>query len=199
VIAIIKGVLVEKKPLVLIIETHGIGYEVNVPLTTTEKLPAQGEIVMLYTLAVYREDSATLYGFKNKEDRAFFRLLVEKVSGIGPKIALSILSKFPVSTLKHAISCSDTSLLSNCPGIGKKTAERIVIELQDKILPKSPSQNTPGKIYPENQDTRIKDAISALVSLGYKQTEAHNTIQRTLDKFPSDDYSVETLIKAALV
>ena len=127
------GTILEQSPLTVVIETGGLGYEVNIPLSTAEKLPKIGKECSLFIHAVYREDSAVLYGFISRNDRDFFRLLVEKVSGIGPKIGISILSRMSVELLQNAIICSDVSLLSKCPGIGKKTAERLVIELKDTI------------------------------------------------------------------
>ena len=201
-IVTLRGTLTETTPLSAVIEAHGIGYEVNIPVTTTEKLPPVGETVALHTLAVYREDAATLYGFHSREDRDFFRLMVEKVSGIGPRIALSIFSKLSVTLLKSALASSDTALLAQCPGIGKKTAERMIIELKDKILPGSTEASTSAM--PSNSqtglttgDTRIQDAVNALLTLGYKATEADKAVRRALTKV-EEDASTETLIKAAL-
>ena len=133
-IARLKGTVLEATPLLVVIEAAGVGYEVHIPVTTAEKVPPVGQECSLFIHAVYREDSATLYGFGVREDRDFFRLLVEKVSGIGPKIAISILSRMSVELLRNAIAGSDVALLSKCPGIGKKTAERLVIELKDKVF-----------------------------------------------------------------
>ena len=119
-IARITGTVLESHPLLVVIDCNGLGYEVNVPITTSEKIAAIGKPCGLYIHSVYREDSATLYGFATREDRDFFRLLVEKVSGIGPKIGISILSRMPVSLLRSAIANSDIALLTKCPGIGKK-------------------------------------------------------------------------------
>ena len=132
-IAQIKGTVLEATPLLVIIEANGIGYELHIPLSTAERIPAVGQQCTLFTHAVYREDSATLYGFIIRRDRDFFRLLIEKVSGIGPKIGIGILSRLSVELLQSAIANSDITLLSKCPGIGKKTAERLVIELKDKV------------------------------------------------------------------
>ena len=196
------GTLTEAGPLSVVIEAHGIGYEVHIPVTTTEKLPAVGQPVSLYTLAVYREDAATLYGFHGREERDFFRLMVEKVTGIGPRIALSILSKLSVPLLKSALASEDTALLAQCPGIGKKTAERMVIELKDKVLPRSialPSSKVAGvgQMEPVAGDTRIQDAVAALMTLGYKATEADKAVRRSLASV-EEGASTEALIKAAL-
>ena len=131
----ITGQLVTATPLTATIEVGGFGYEVHIPVTTAERLPSLGQQAKLHTVAVYREDSQTLYGFSTEEERNFFRLLVEKVTGVGPKMALSVLSKLSLATLKGAIAAGDIGLLSKCPGIGKKTAERLVIELRDYLNP----------------------------------------------------------------
>ena len=120
----------------MIIQVGGIGYEVHIPLTTSEKLPALRKEIKLYTQAVYREDAQTLYGFSDRESRDFFRMIVDKVSGIGPKIALNLLGSLSLPTLKTSIASGDVGMLSKAQGLGKKTAERVVVELKDKVLPK---------------------------------------------------------------
>ena len=129
-IVALRGKLVKSSPLYAVLDVGGVYYGVNVPITTAERLPRAGEETLLHTLAVYREDSQTLYGFATEGDRDFFAILVEKVSGIGPKIALNMLSRMSVQALKSAIAAGDVSLLSKCPGIGRKTAERLVLELR---------------------------------------------------------------------
>ncbi len=201
----IEGVLTEVHPLLATIETHGLGYEVHLPLTTMEQLPPLGCPVKLFTYSVYREDSQSLYGFHQREDREFFRLLVEKVSGIGPKIALRIMSRLSVTMLKCAIGASDAALLSKCPGIGKKTAERLIIELKDKVgaefavASKSPfATATAGAspVYAE-ADSRVQDAVAALMTLGYKAPEADKAIRKVMSKLPAEA-PTEDLIKSAL-
>ena len=135
-IAFIKGKLIECQLTLAILEVNGMGYEVHVPLTTVERLPQLGEPVKLFTHATYREDSQTLYGFMDRESRDFFRMIVDKVSGIGPKIALNLLGSLSLPTLKISIANGDVAMLSKAQGLGKKTAERIVVELKDKVLPK---------------------------------------------------------------
>jgi len=202
----LQGVLVESGLLSCVIEAQGIGYEVAIPITTSEKLPRPGETVKLHTLAVYREDSQAIYGFFSKEERDFFRLLVEKVSGIGPKIALSILSKLSVQMLKTAIAQSDVALLSKCPGIGKKTAERLVIELRDKVFPGGVGKDATGlgSVAMDGSTTggpelsnNFQDAIAALMTLGYKLADADKAIRKMQSKF-GEDASTEQLIKGAL-
>ena len=123
----IRGTLTESALVRAVIEVDGFGYEVNVPVTTAERLPAVGSSVKLHTLVIYREDSQTLYGFATAEDRDFFRLMIENVTGVGPKMALSIMSRLSLPLLHSAIRSGDIAALAKCPGIGRKTAERLVV------------------------------------------------------------------------
>lgn len=207
-IATLEGELVESTPVQALLVINGIGYEVNIPVTTAEKLPEPGQSVKLYTLPVYREDAQTLYGFYSREDREFFRLLIGKVAGIGPKIALSILSKLSVAALKGAIAKDDVALLSQCPGIGKKTAERLVIELRDKVFPScEDAAGVPNTVTAPHckegpaapaAGSLVHDAIAALTALGYKAPEADKAVRRALERLDVEP-SLEVLIKNALV
>ena len=134
-IASLRGTLLSTTPLHAVIEVAGIGYEVNVPVTTAEKLPGAGQPAFLHTHVVYREDSQAIYGFASAGERDFFRLLIEKVSGVGPKVALALMSHLSLPSLQGAIAGGDADLLSKCPGIGRKTAERIILDLKDKMGP----------------------------------------------------------------
>ena len=195
------GTILEQSPLSVVIETGGLGYEVNIPLSTAEKLPKIGKECSLFIHAVYREDSAVLYGFISRNDRDFFRLLVEKVSGIGPKIGISILSRMSVELLQNAIICSDVSLLSKCPGIGKKTAERLVIELKDKVSSQHDSiqlNNSAAVTLPNDQNySNFKDAVSSLIALGYKPADSDKLIRGAIAQL-SASASVEEIIRKAL-
>ena len=195
----ISGTLASATPLTAVIETGGFGYEVHIPLTTAERLPRPGQPVKLHTLTVYREDAQTLYGFATQEERDFFRLLVEKVTGIGPKLALNVLSKLSLPVLRGAIAAGDVGLLSKCPGIGKKTAERLVIELRDQLgvvtapgdtAASSPPPGTPA-------DNKIRDAVLALVALGYKAPDADKAVRQALVA-GGPSITTEALIKRAL-
>jgi Holliday junction DNA helicase RuvA len=198
----ISGILVSATPLHAIVETGGFGYEVHIPVTTAERLPSPGQSTKLHTLAVYREDSQTLYGFTTEEERDFFRLLVEKVTGVGPRMALSVLSKLSLSSLKGAIAAGDVALLAKCPGIGKKTAERLVIELRDKLNPAdlgtatgaSTGATANGPVFVEN---KIRDAVMALVALGYKAADADKSVRQAWVAI-GPAASTEALIKKAL-
>jgi len=206
-IAFIEGQLVECQLNLAVIQTGGVGYEINVPLTTSEKLPSLGEIVRLHIQATYREDSQTLYGFIDRETRDFFRMIVDKVSGIGPKIALNLLGSLSLPTLKNSIAQGDVGMLSKAQGLGKKTAERIVVELKDKVLPKGSipppsSSNNPQVPDLDSADASYSlsvysDAVSALLTLGYKATDADQAVRKAADEL-GKDCSTEALIRKAL-
>ena len=196
----VSGTLVSASPLSAVIEAGGIGYEVHIPVTTAERLPSPGQPAKLHTLAVYREDSATLYGFASEEERDFFRLMVEKVTGVGPKMALSVLSKLSLATLKGAIIAGDVGLLAKCPGIGKKTAERLVIELRDKLNPADLGSIAPSPAAgatPPAGENKIRDAVLALTALGYKAADADKAVRQAWVALGASA-STEALIKKAL-
>ncbi len=197
-IARLKGTVLESTPLLVVLEAGGVGYEVHIPVTTAEKVPSIGNECSLYIHSVYREDSATLYGFASRDDRDFYRLLIEKVSGIGPKIGISMLSRMSTDLLRSAIASSDVALLSKCPGIGKKTAERLVIELKDKVgLAASGSAPTAGDVSTNQEPSAFQDAVASLMILGYKPADADKLVRKAVSKLGADA-TVESLIKAAL-
>jgi Holliday junction DNA helicase RuvA len=197
-IARIKGVVLESTPLLVVIDCCGIGYEVHIPVTTAEKVPPTGGECSLFVHSVYREDSSTLYGFATREDREFFRLLVEKVSGIGPKIGITILSRMSPELLRGAIARSDVALLSKCPGIGKKTAERLVIELKDKVgLAVGSQASRPGASSPPSEAGAFQDAVASLMTLGYKPADADKLVRKAASSL-SPDATVEALLRKAL-
>lgn len=197
----LEGKLTESNALTAIVEVQGIGYEVHVPLCTVEQLPPIGKNVRLHTFAVYREDAQNLYGFTSREERNFFKLIVEKVSGVGPKVALGLFSKLSLSSLHAALLSGDTTLLSKCPGIGKKTAERLVVELKDKVGPTLGSTSSPlfenAGSATSNSSSKEQDAIAALLALGYKKNEADRSVRQALSKLGSEA-TTESLIKYAL-
>jgi Holliday junction DNA helicase RuvA len=211
-IAFIKGELIECQLNLAIIQVGGIGYQVNIPLTTSEKLPPLGKEIKLYTQATYREDSQTLYGFMDRESRDFFRMIVDKVSGIGPRIALNLLGSLSLPMLKTSIASGDIGMLSKAQGLGKKTAERIVVELKDKVLPKGVITQAPvtatgvGIESPSTESVEVvegagfgsyHDAVSALLTLGYKATDADQAIRKASDDI-GKNASTEELIRKAL-
>jgi holliday junction DNA helicase RuvA len=192
------GTLVAASPLAAVVEVNGVGYEVNIPVTTAERLPAPGGDVRLHTLVVYREDAQTLYGFASSEERDFFRLLIEKVTGVGPKLALSILSRLSLPLLQSAIAAGDVGMLSKCPGIGRKTAERLVVELKGQWSGGSgaAANGAPGTAGADVPDAR-RDAIKALATLGYKIADADRMI-REAGLALGPDATTEQLLKRAL-
>lgn len=167
----IRGRLLEKNPPQILVETNGVGYEIDVPMSTLYNLPDIGAEVFLYTHYVVREDAELLFGFSTKAERSLFRLLI-RISGIGPKIALSILSGISASILAQAVSQAEPGLLTRIPGVGKKTAERIVLELKGKI------DTVVGSADSQTPTSGAKaDIISALVSLGYSKREALQAVK----------------------
>ena len=199
----IQGLLTEATPLRAIIELNGLGYEVNIPVTTAEKLPATGATVKLHTLVIYREDAQTLYGFATIPERDFFRLMIEHVTGVGPKMALTIMSKLSLPSLESAIRMGDIATLAKCPGIGKKTAERLVVELRSKVGASSSDPialggDPAGASDPTNAgDSRIRDAVLALTTLGYKAADADEAVRRASLTLGTKA-TTEQLIKKAL-
>lgn len=206
----IQGTLVSATPLLAVVECQGLGYEVHVPVTTAEKLPAVGGGVKLHTVAVYREDAQTLYGFATLDERELFKLLIEHVSGVGPKVALTIMSRLSLPVLRSAIVSGDVGLLSKCPGIGKKTAERLVVELKDKIglvggggvhvsaAAGAVPAGTSHAIEAATLDTRMHDAVLALTALGYKFADAEKAVRKAASATGSASATTEDLVKRAL-
>tara|TARA_B100000959_G_scaffold282725_2_gene349809 strand:- start:48 stop:662 length:615 start_codon:yes stop_codon:yes gene_type:complete len=198
-IATLRGELTESQPLLAVVEVSGVGYEVHVPLTTTEKLPDLGQEVRLFIHAAYREDAQTLYGFFASEERDFFRLIIEKVSGIGPRIALNLLSQVSLQILRNAIAEGDAALIAKAPGLGKKTAERIIVELQDKVGPVtvgSGSARAVSEAVSTRDQGQFQDAVAALMALGYKAGDADKAVRKAVDALGSDT-STEDLVRAA--
>lgn len=197
----IAGKLAVSTPLVAVVEVGGLGYEINIPVTTAEKLPAPGADVRLHVHAVYREDSQTLYGFATLAERDFFKLLIDHVTGVGPKMALSIMSKLSLPVLENAIRIGDIATLAKCPGIGKKTAERLVVELKGKLggtgLEGAISSAEEKGSVPAHAASKTSDAVAALIALGYKTADADQAVrQASLALGPGA--TTEQLIKKAL-
>ena len=196
----IQGILTAATPLHAVIELNGFGYEVHVPVTTAEKLPSPGAMVKLHTLAIYREDSQTLYGFATAAERDFFRLMIENVTGVGPKMALTIMSRLSLPSLESAIRMGDIATLAKCPGIGKKTAERLVVELKAKVgggeLAAAIGGSDVGASGAPGTSTH-RDAVSALIALGYKAADADQSVRRAALALGSSA-TTEALIKKAL-
>jgi Holliday junction DNA helicase RuvA len=197
VITFLQGKLVESQPTQVTVEVNGVGYEALIPLSSFDKLPAPGQPVKLLTHLVVREDAHLLYGFMTAAERALFRLLINTVSGIGPKIALSILSGMNVTAFRGAVAGGDVKMLSRISGVGKKTAERIVVELKDKIGAAGVLEAGSAERGLSAGEQKINDATLALMALGYKQAEAQEAI-RGAGAVLGPEAGVEDLVRAAL-
>lgn len=183
----IEGKLLEKNPPFILVDVHGVGYEISVPMSTFYNLPDAGKNVVLLTHFVVREDAQLLYGFLTAAERSAFRELI-KVSGIGARTALSVLSGLSVDALCQAVTQQDTAALTRVPGIGKKTAERLVLELKGKL-----GADLGGLVSTAGTSSAKSDVISALIALGYSEREAAAAVR----KLP-DDISVSDGIREAL-
>lgn len=193
----ISGTLIEKQSPELLIDVNGIGYEVLAPMTTIYQLPELGQKVTLHTHFVVREDAQLLFGFADKQQRALFRALI-KVSGVGPKLALAILSGIEAQSFVRSIHDGDTATLVRIPGIGKKTAERLVVEMKDRLKEWQVDSDLPlmaaANPQPMGQEQWIQEAEGALIALGYKPTEAAKAISSIKEPISS----AEDLIRLAL-
>lgn len=192
-IAQLRGLLVEKSPTSIVLETGGIGFQVGIPLSSLNAIGEVGQEIRLYTYLHVREDALQLYGFASKRERALFLLLIS-VSGVGPKLAQSILSGITVDDFEQAVHGRQSEVLIRIPGVGKKTAERLILELQDKI--KIDSALESRTLISRTVSKAGEEAILALVSLGYKRNEAERAVQKALSDTPS--LNVEALLRAAL-
>jgi Holliday junction DNA helicase RuvA len=196
-IACIKGILIHKSISHVIIEAHGIGYRIFVPLTTFYELPETGQPVTLNTYLHVKEDALQLFGFSAMQDQGIFSLLIS-VGGIGPKLALNILSGIPAGALIRAVTQGDLGRLVAIPGVGRKTAERMILELKDRMLKLDfgpvAQEGVPGG---DRSDAAKEDALSALVNLGYKQAAARKVLEQVAAGSPGD-MSLDVLLKEAL-
>ncbi len=197
VIAFLEGTLSEALPTQIVVNVKGIGYQILIPVSSFERLPQPGAPVKILTHLAIREDAHVLYGFLTPGERDLFRLLIHHVTGVGPKMALSVLSGLPVEMFKAAVVAGDTTAISRVNGVGKKTAERIVLELKDKVGVAAEWEASSAKNKPSEADIRMHDAVLALISLGYKQAEAHKAVRRVLDVSESAP-SAEELVRQAL-
>ncbi len=196
-IAFLEGVLEEALPTQIIINVHGVGYHVMIPLSSFERLAEPGAPVKILTHLVVREDAHVLYGFSTAGERDLFRLLLNHVSGVGPKLALAILSGMSVEAFKAAVVSNDIAGISRIKGVGKKTAERVVLELKDKVGVAAEWEAASAANAPSERDQAVHDAVLALISLGYKQIEAHKAVKQCLTQ-TSDALSSEELVRMAL-
>jgi Holliday junction DNA helicase RuvA len=199
-IASLTGILKQKTPHSIIVDVHGVGYEAVVPLTTFHLLPPQNETVHLWTYTHVREDALQLFGFSTVEEKNVFLLLLG-ISGIGPKLAINILSGLPLAELVGAVKRGDVAKLSSIPGVGPKTAARLALELKEKIVSVSVDSGAAGPIV-EKDAQRIEDAVSALVHLGYKAPMAKDAVKAVLQsrngESGGEGLPIEALIKETL-
>ena len=191
------GKLVEALPTQVTVDVHGVGYEVLIPLSSYDKLPAPGSEIKILTHLAVREDAHVLYGFMTSPEREMFRLLIHTVSGIGPKIALNILSGMNVTALRGAVANGDVKALSQISGVGRKTAERIVVELKDRIGAAGAWEALSAQRALSPVDQKTNDAVLALLALGFKQMEAHDAVRSVLAAL-GEKVTVEELVRACL-
>ncbi|NOU49561.1 Holliday junction branch migration protein RuvA [Pseudoalteromonas sp. JBTF-M23] len=197
----LSGILLEKQPPEILLDVSGIGYEVQMPMTCFYELPKVGEQAAVYTHFVVREDAQLLFGFNHKKERALFRELI-KANGVGPKLGLAILSGMSAEQFIQCVNNEDATTLVKIPGVGKKTAERLVLEMKDRLknfahdllTPFSDSAILEPMQNPTVEDTPADDAIAALVALGYKLAQA----QKAVKSVSQPNMSTEALIKEAL-
>jgi len=195
-ITFLDGKLVSALPMQAIVDVSGVGYEVFIPLSSYDKLPAAGQSVRILTHLHVREDAHVLYGFMSAAERDLFRLLVNHVSGIGPKLALAVLSGMSVSNFKSAVVNSDVTALAKISGLGKKTAERIVFELKDKLGVAAAWEAASAAHAPSPEEEEANEAVLALIALGYKQIDAHKNVREMQQK--GEAKSAQDLVKLAL-
>jgi len=196
-ITFLHGQLVEALPTQAIVEVHGVGYEVLIPLSSFNRLPQIGQSVHLLTHLVVREDAHVLYGFISAAERELFRMLVNTASGIGPKIALNVLSGTSVAAFRGAVASADVKSLSQISGLGRKTAERIVVELKDKIGAAGAWEASSEKRGLSGVEQKINDAVLALMALGFKQAEAHESVRKAMAML-GEEASLEDIVRACL-
>ena len=194
----IRGVILEKQPPELLLDANGVGYEIQAPLSTFEKLPATGQEVVLHIHFVVREDAQLLYGFWHRDDRSLFRALI-RVNGIGPKVALAILSGMNRDEFARAVQSRDAGTLTRLPGVGKKTAERLIVEMHDRLSEWRTGGAEAGPVPVDGAGSQrsrmVQDAESALIALGYKPQEAARAVNAAID---ADMTESTQLIRRAL-
>jgi len=195
-ITFLDGKLVSALPTQAIVDVSGVGYEVFIPLSSYDKLPAAGQSVRILTHLHVREDAHVLYGFMSAAERDLFRLLVNHVSGIGPKLGLAVLSGMSVNNFKSAVVNSDVAALAKISGLGKKTAERIVLELKDKLGVAAAWEAASATHAPTPEEEEANEAVLALIALGYKQIDAHKSVREMQQK--GEAKSAQDLVKLAL-
>ena len=195
-ITYLDGTLREVWPTQVVVEVHGVGYEVLIPLSSYDRLPQPGQPVRLLTHLQVREDAHILFGFASSEERDLFRLLVTRVSGVGPKLALAVLSGMDFMRFKAAVVDSDTASIAKISGLGKKTAERIVLELKDKLGVAAAWEAASADKAPSAEARAANDAVLALIALGYRQVDAAKSVREVSVK--NKEAGTEELVRLAL-
>jgi Holliday junction DNA helicase RuvA len=197
-ITFLEGVLVEAYPTHVVLNVQGVGYHVLIPLSSYDRLPQTGTKLQILTHFQVREDAHLLYGFATAAERDLFRLLINHVSGIGPKTALDVLSGISVTSFKAAVVAGDAKSLGQIKGIGKKTAERILVELKDKVGVAAAWEAASAAHAPTPQDQQMTDAILALIALGYKQVDAHKAVKAVAESRAGQPLSSDDLVRESL-
>lgn len=191
----LRGTLLEKRPPVLLLDVNGVGYEVEAPMTVFYELPETGQPLTLHTHFVVREDAQLLYGFASRYERELFRALI-KVNGVGPKMGLAILSGIEADRLAQCIQDQDSGTLVKVPGIGKKTAERLVIEMSDRMdkIDGAPA-SLPGRVAMTPEDDARSDAIAALEALGYRSKDAMAAVGKVAEECATSEQMIRMALK----
>lgn len=194
----LQGKLIYKQPPGLMLDVNGVGYELEAPMSTFYQLPESGQDVTLHIHMIVREDAQVLYGFHDLSDRSLFRTLL-KVNGVGAKMALTILSGMDANGFKHCIQLGDTDALVRLPGVGKKTAERLIVELRDRLGDDSSvAVNSGLRVTADTVRNHIEEAISALTALGYKGPEAMRMVKNVKDETSSCEDLIRLALKSSL-
>ncbi len=201
----LRGIVLEKQPPEIVLDVNGIGYEIYMPMTCFYELPELGEEMILFTHFVVREDAQLLYGFTSKQARAMFRELI-KVNGVGPKLALAILSGMSAQQFIHAVAQQEVARLTKLPGVGKKTAERLIVEMKDRF------KNMQGDLLSTDSQSILQsdamadytdnnaetEAIAALIALGYKSQDASRMIKNVFKEGDSSESLIRNALRSAL-
>jgi len=197
-IGYLKGKIIEVLPTRILLDVNGVGYEVLIPLSFNARLTVDSDVALFAHLAI-RDDAHVLYGFQSREERDFFRTLIQSVSGIGPKMGLNILSAMPLDRFKSAVVNEDVKAISSIPGIGKKTAERLLVEMKDKVGIPSGTIGGSGSISSggSSQLHPIDESIQALIALQMKPAEAQSLVEKAIKKL-GEDASTEDIVRACL-
>ena len=197
-IARLSGKLADVNFTQCIVDVHGVGYQVFIPMSTFDKLPRESGEVSLFICTQVREDAISLYGFSTMEEKQLFEILIG-TTGVGPKLALSILSSMAVESFSSAIINSDLDVIKRISGIGKKTAERLIVELKDKLAKVMPSITASGSVLVSDEKAlAMEDAIAALEQLGFKRETVRKALEKIVNSIPSEEATSENFIRKAL-